>query len=468
MAKCVGFVYDIPIFTPQEQCDTTFVPSDLRSGENAINKRLSELEELVLDIASDYTLIKQSTTDGDKWDYSQIQDAMTRKFSNLYVKSVDLIPKINSSDLLQDTKHRFFILLTCGIVNKLQHLLQIVGRLSELEQKLYLEEQRKPLISEESATIHSLTFVWCSAIQLMARLHELSYDMFKDKSAEYDFIESLESSTAVFHYSEIFLMDLTIVSWIQFNRLMKYEDLINSSPFLCPCHFKVYIKILNVASKNLTNSSIISTITPLIIDYRSKPSALTRSIRSYEMIPFEPFYSKYEQSDLAYFVIWHLYSLSRKVFDEIKPLLHECSGIMESSLKIAMSQFVPTTQTDEFRLSPHQEERFKLIFVMINHWSEKMNQSERIIRQIFLFFDTNWTLFGPSYYDNSNLRIEGLTIFQLFTKMINEIVPHYTTDGQAKLQDEKELSQDKKDLLQVWNRLLVKDKVNPKPSTSKT
>lgn len=468
MAKCVNSTIDIRIPDEQDDEDISFDVGDVKSGENLVDSRLKEISEICLSIAHDFSLIKLSTSgSSEKWDSLQIQRSLTIKLESLFAKTIGFIRKFTCSNLLPTTRQRFFIVFSSGVIHKLKGMLQIVGRLSELDQTyIYLEEQRKPLISEESATIHSLTCIWSGTLKLMAKLKELSCDAFKDQDDDCDFADTLDVSTCPPLYAEIFLMDMTITSWIQFNRLVKYDDLINSLPFLCPCHAKVYFMILNLASKDKTHLRILSEILPLILDYKSKPSVMTQSIRNFDIVPHEPCYSKSDRSDLAYFIVWHLYSLSRKASQNISPFLNDCNGILETCLKNALSQFVYPVEDPDFRLSPHKEERFKLILAMVSRWCEKNPRSERLINQLFVFFDTNWVAFEANYYDNPNFRVDGLTVFQLFTKMIQEISPFYTADGQAMPRNEKELTKDQKSLLGSWDRLLAKN--NPQPSTSKS
>lgn len=470
MAKCVNSTIDIPIPDTGEDDDVIdFDAGDVKSGENFLNERLEEISEICLSVAHDFSLIKLSTTGNvDRWDSIQVQESLTNKLKKVFAKMIGLIRKFISSNLLPATKQRFFIVFTSGAINKLKRMLQIVGRLSELDQTfIYLEEQRKPLISEESATIHSLTCIWSATLKMMTKLKELSSDVFKEEEDDCNFVETLDVYTSPQLYAEIFFMDMTITSWIQFNRLVKYDDLINSLPFLCPCHAKVYFITLNLASKNKKNPRVLSEILPLMLDHQSKPSVMTQSTKNFDIVPYEPCYAMSDRVDLAYFIIWHLYSLSHKASHSINPFLPDCYGILETCLKIALSQFVPTTRdlsTQEFRLSPHKEERFKLLIAMINRWCEKNHPSERIIKQLFLFFNNNLTAFEENYYDNPNFRVDGLTVFQLFTKMIQQVSPLYTTDGQAVPRDEKQLTRDQKSLLDAWDSLLARN--NPQPSAS--
>lgn len=471
MAKCVNSTIDIPLpDINEDDYVVDFDSGDVKSAENLMNHWLEEISEICLGVGHDFSLIKLSTSgNADRWDSIQIQDSMTNKLKNLFAKLIGYIQNITSSNLLPATKQRFFIVFTSGAIDKLKKMLQIVGRLSELDQTfIYLEEQRKPLISEESSTIHSLTCIWSAALKMLAKLKELSSDLFKDEEDDCSFVETLDVFTCPQLYAEVLLMDMTITSWIQFNRLVRYEDLINGLPFLCPCHAKVYSITLNLASKNKTNSRILSDILPLMLDHESKPSVMTQSTKNLDIVPHEPCYAMSDRSDLAYFIIWHLYSLSHRASQSTNPFLPDCYGILETCLKNALRQFAPTTRdlsTQEFLLSPHKEERFKLLLAMINRWCEKNHPSERIVKQLFVFFNDNWTAFEESYYDNPNFRVDGLTVFQLFTKMIQEISPLYTTDGQALPLNERELTKDQRSLLDAWDNLLRRN--NPQQSTSK-
>lgn len=479
MAKCVGSIID---WTSSSNANKNHKPTislddTVQRGEELLRKRLKETTELVLTIANDYIQIQQSASsyDCEKFDCSQIQEALIGKLNRLKCETISVIEEIHSVKLAS-SKHRYFLLFSCGTIDKLKQLLQIVGRLSELDQKLYLEEQRKPLISEESITIHGLTTIWSATICIMNIFQECSKEVFKDQleSGEYNFIKTIEFSSAASKYAKIFLMDLIITSWIQFERLVRYEDLVESLPFLCPCHAKVYFTTLKIAlgeeEKTMQEQSeeMLTQLLALIINHRAEFSMLTQSTKNYDVLPLELCYSDANEENLAYFIVWHLYSLSRIVSDTYRPLITSCHKLLESSFGKTMKQFIPLKssigeQQCKARLSPHQEERFRLVFVMLDSWCEKNDQFINVVIELFSFFDKSWDFFGLNYFDNSEFRVQRLTIFQLFTKLLSQCIPSLyatktTADGQsATLNNTSErLTQDQETLSAIWDRLLHK------------
>lgn len=468
MAKCIGPTTN---WTASEE--VSFFVGDVKHGENLISKKLEETNDLIFDIANDCNLVQVSAhrrtdlLEGDKWDCNQIRDSLVTKLNKLGSEVSSGTQKLITSDLIASTKHRYFILFSCGIIEKLKQLLQVVGRLSDLDQKLYLEEQNKPLVSEESIAIHSLTTVWLAVISIMHDLIEPGRKIFKDQleSNEYSFLEQLEFSTAGLKHARIFLMDLIITSWIQFNRLVKYEDLTSKLPFLCPCHCKTYLVTLETIFKSDINQNYLTQILPLMIDYQSKPSLLTQTTRQYEIVPPEPFFKDSDQASLAYFVIWHLYSVYRIIADSNKHFITDCDQLIEDSFEITMKQFIPMSQQSVVHLSPHQEERFKLIFVMLSSLCEKNPRRLTLMKLMFSFFNNYWAQFGENYFDNSRFRIERLTIFQLFTKMLDDAQLLYDKEGQAISNEDRQSSREEKEIEALWSRLLARTK--PPPVVSK-
>lgn len=469
MAKCIGSItnWELKI---DELYEAAFLVENVRDGEQSIHKTLEETGDLILDIANDYNLIKLSAqSDSDKWDCIQVQDKLVTKLDKLGTHITSATKRLCTSNLISSTKHRYFVLFSCGVIEKLKQLLQIVGRLSELDQRLYLEEQNKPLVSEESIVIHSLTTVWLAVISMMQSFIEPAREIFKEQldSPEYSFLEELEFSTTGPKYLKLQLMDMIITSWIQFNRLVKYEDLLKKLPLLCPCHCKTYLNTFENVRKNEPNQNFLAQLLPLMLDYRSKPSLLTQSAHQHEIIPQEPSYKDSDQTSLAYFTLWHLYSLSRIIRDTNKHFLEECEQVIEDSFEITVRQFIPSSQQVTVQLSPHQEERFKLIFVMLDQLCEKNSKRLFIIRFMLSFFDKNWALF-ENYFDNTHFRIEGLTVFQLLTRLLNDAHLLYDKEGQAIVNATQDISSEAKEVNEIWSRILARTKPPPPPTTTTT
>lgn len=474
MAKCVGAVTD---WEPKiiELEDTKFIVDDAKIGQSLLSLRLGDLANLALDITNDYISIKQSAcNDGDKWDCSQVQEALFKKLQKFNSETLSVMQTVALSNLTLLTKQRYFILYSNGVTENIQQLLQAVGRISELDEKLFIEEQRKLMISEESITIHSLTSIWSATIELLNSLHKPAQVIFKDQDSNQiddSLINSLEFATLGLLYSRVQMMDMIITSWIQFNRLMRFDDLVQKTPFLCRCHTRVFTNIWQIASKSGACQNLLPDLLSVVDDYQSNPSLTTRSLRRYDVVPHEPRYKSADRASLNYFIIWFLYSLN-KVIGESEPmkcLLNQCKETLESSLEVTLEQFVPKSQSSNGKLSPHQEERFKLIFLMINHWFERNpKQHISLVVKTFSFFDQNWLTLGVNYFDKPKFRIENLTIFQLFTKQLNEITPMYTKDGQAAIVDREQSKPTKEEdeLNIVWARLL--EKAQPKVATPAT
>lgn len=179
------------------------------------------------------------------------------------------------------------------------------------------------------------------------------------------------------------MMDLIITSWLQFNRLVRYEDLLKACPFLCPCQCRLFFRVMG-----LVDAQILDDFMNLVIDYQSKPSYETISVRQYGPLPIDPIYYQTDRRQLAYFVLWHFCSLLRFAkSDKHIEAITRCSDTFEKALCVALQLYPhdPSSgQTLEF-LSPHQEERLKLLIVLVNRWCEKdTKRSQALMKHIQL------------------------------------------------------------------------------------
>lgn len=366
MAKCIGSISDwTPKISQPQTNDLNFLIEDTTKGEEYLRNKLEDVTTSILDIANYFLLIKQTiVSDGIKLNSTEVRDCLIASLRQLNLDTYQITNDICNSKLSSPTKHRYFILYSCGVIAKLQQLLQVVGRLSELDQRIYLEEQQNLFISDESIIIHSLTSIWTATITIMNNFREPSRAMFSEEGEseadEYNFVDQMEFSTSGYLYARIFVMDLLITSWIQFNRLVKFDDLVKGLPFLCPCHCKAFFTTIKSFGQE-DQHKVLAELLPLIIDYQSKPSFMTESIRQCNIVPFEPCYSLCDQQSLAYFVVWNIYAISRIVKQADKVMITNCKDILDSSSSIAMKQFEAITEQPGYKLSPHQEERHKLL-----------------------------------------------------------------------------------------------------------
>jgi len=468
MAKCVGSLTSWTIDIVDLD-DLTFIADDVKVGESSLNTKLEALEDLVLDVGNDFALIKPNYfCDDNKWDGNQVQDSVFRKLKLLSSEAISVVDRINTSSLPISTKQRYYTLYSYGVVNKLERLLMVVGRLSELDQRIYSDEGCKPLKSEESITIHTLATIWMAVIETMTRIREPACDIFKELNISQDLndavFEDYSCPKVDQKYFEIFMFDLVITSWIHFNRLVKFDDLRSGLPMLCPCHCKIFCSMLRKISEERSEFELLTQLLSIILDYKSVHSKLTTSLDKYDLVPLEPCYKDSDRTHLAYFVVWHLYSLSRIVNEELLKHLSSCRSILEDSFKISMNQFVPEGQQSKVRLSHHQEERFKLMFTMINSWCENTSHPIKLTKLMFQFLDDNWNLFGSNYFDQDKFRIEGLTMFELFTKLLGETTSSFFNDRRSAPVTNKAPTPEEEELIVIWDRLT--SKAEPKKTAS--
>lgn len=456
MAKCLYLYEDAAQLNQVDICcdlDLSFLQENVRLGENLLNVELEKLKETTSDIANLYLAVQHSVDNENLMlDCIQIQDMINASLKGLEAKIIKALDEIIKSNIPNYAKHRYFILLSTDVVDRLKKFLQTVGRLSELDFAIFLEERRKPLISPESTTIHALALIWSNTIIIMDRIREQSKLLF---SEEYDFINELDPNKASLHYSKIFLMDMTLVSYILFDRLAKYEELKKGTPFLCPCQNKTYFMVL----KRMADMS--GKGTDLLVDNLSillKESwPQTDCLRNQDIVPIEPCIKNSTSENLANFIFWHLYGLSHFSTETNRYLLSGCSSLRYASLNIALKQFISGAEKD-FLLSPLQEERFKLIFHIVNWWCGKDTGNRnsqsvtsqggtemRLVLELLEFINKNWKPLGEKYLERSSFRIDGLTIFQLLTQMINEMDLN---------KDEQSISEDQKKLKNAWDCLL--------------
>lgn len=136
------------------------------------------------------------------------------------------------------------------------------------------------------------------------------------------------------------------------------------------------------------------------------------------------------------------------------------------------------------RLSPHQEERFKLMIQMVDHFTETMaTESRSLTIVLFETFEKNWELLGDNYFNVHQFRIKSMTIFQLFTKIISEstnidkirrlassglVVADQPAESINNQPDESSLSLEEKRLQSIWDQLLTRiEHPTGMPTTSK-
>lgn len=466
--------------------DIAFIVDDTKLGEQLIKQKLEEAKKDILDIASHYNAIKLAVTSEEfRCNCTQVQDLIVHKLGVFSSRIAHVVEKLQSSSISSINKQRYFLNYSCGMIEHVRQLLQIVGRLSGLDEKVYLEEQRKPLISDESIAIHTLSFIWIHAINILGDFHDMTLLTFKEELVEDVTIRKLDFFSALFQYTKIYHMDLTLTSWMQFNRLVKYDDLKGANPFLCACQETSYFTTMIVPDidKDAPKDSISNMLT-LILSYNE--DVAYDSLRHYDILPYEPCFKTASTAQLSYFAVWHLYCLSNRWPENgskkgskrvpSRDMLSGCSDVIDNVLNTVLQQFIPTSSNSQqvspqehILLSPHQQERFKLLFVMLNDWIEKnpFKTNLSILTKVFAFFDKNWLRLGADYFDKPTFRLEGLTLFQLFAKLLNEVKPMYTVDGQAmtSLDDNEKIpSREELELSETWNNLLNK----VKPPTNNT
>lgn len=464
MAKCVSSRLQW-IANVIELEDKEFLADIPRVGENLLNLRCEDMNNLAQNVVNDYFRIKFSAqNEDDKWDCYQVQDSLLNQLDNLLTDIPSIIQSIiDDAKLINATKHRYFMHFSSACIHILRKLLLNVGRLSDISNDLYLEEQRNPMVSEQSMTVHSLTSIWLSIIELMNYFVTPAKELFKAQLTEdqdYCFIKEMEFWISGPKFARIFIMDFISTSWIQFNRLVKYEDLLKNLPFLCPCHRRTYFRILEIATNDFSDTEFLLDLLSIPLDSESKPFMLAQSVREISIVPCEPFYDNVPSTQVAYFILWHLFSLSKTANDDKqRELIVTCTKLMEQCFDITIKQFLPPTETaSDHRLSPHQEERFKLIFAMLDNFYEKnRTASVGLVIKMIEFFCINWTTFNEKYFDNNSFRVEKLTIFQMFTKIVYEIVPIKTLNGHAVISkdSDKPLTADEAKLNDLWDKLLA-------------
>lgn len=467
MAKCIGSVNK---WTPttlnrgdREQVKVDFLVENARQGESAIKARVEAATETLMDLANHYAMIRTSAlSDNFKVDCGQVQDALLSKLESLINEIFTTIEAISSSKLVSSTKHRYYIQFTYGFIEKLQQMVQSVGRISDIDQRLFLEEQRNLLISDESITLHSILSIWTALIEIMNMFWTQAKPVFQtspDESQEYDFIDQLEFSTARVHFAKALLMDLVITSWIKYERLVKYDDLVKGLPFLCQCHTQTFFCTLSMvneatrddkSSRNNNLQGFLSDMLHCILDPECRPSMTTININRFGILPLNLCYASHSQTTLAYFVVWHLYSLARYATDDNKEQVEQCRPMLERCFKKAQESFLNVQDTTMKPLSPHQEERFKLLFHMISVWCAKFpTQNAKLLTDTFSFAHSiEDKVEGADYLDNPEFTINGQTLYLFLSKLFNDAIPDFGDDQPAKRTD------DETKLIDIWNKIL--------------
>ena len=379
MAKCIGSVSK---WTAKEfeLKDTNFLVDNVRVGEGLLKERVERMAESLMDIANHYNMIRNSALyENFQMNCTQVQDGLLSRLETFLNEATSVIGCISRSTVISSTKHRYFIQFTYGLIEKLERLVQSIGRLGDADQRLYMGDFRSMLVSDESIALHSLVSIWTAIIELLDTICRSAQPVFNpnpDEPDEYDFLDQLEFSTARNNFSRALLMDLTITSWIKFNMLVKYDDLVTAQPLLCQCQMQVFLRLISFLAINLkpvegqpeTESPVLNPLRDMlmcILDYTSKPSLMSISVHRFAIIPLEPCYASARKQDLAYFVVWHLYSMARAVRNPaVKQMVAACRNIFDDSAKVARESF----ETSNGALSPHQKERLQLLEYMTKSW----------------------------------------------------------------------------------------------------
>lgn len=474
MAKCL-YLHDGDIGmrgldNVPKDLDLSFIQDNIRVGEKLLNIELEKLSRVNHDIAIRFLAVQRSVCDDClNLDCVQTQDSIRAKLKELDAKLEIILDAIIKSDVPNYSKHRYFILLSTGVIDHFKRSMQTFGRLSDLDPVIFLEERRKPMISPESTTIHSSTQYWLDAIFILDRFRQQSKTVFSD---EYDFISELDFVTIGIKCCKILFMDFTLVSFILFHRLANLEELKKGFPFLCPCQSKTYFRVMRKLYSLVDDSPLVlcENLTALL-RLQDGLWPQTDSLRSQDIIPMEPCIKDTSTEDLSTFVFWHLYGLEKYTKEEDKIFVTKCSHLKLMALRKLLLQFTSSVKpTDDFYLSPFQEERLKLILFIVNWFCEKDPTSFELVAEILDFVKQNWSTIGTRYFDKDTYRVSSLTMFQLFTKLINEMDPIYTRDGQANLADEAS-SESQKRLRQIWSAILEQmhkgQVVQPAERTSK-
>lgn len=528
MAKCVNSVTDWTKFnTTNEEIE---LPEDLleksgddvNEGERILNRRLVGITDLILRIGNGLmTILNSGTLDEDRWDCGGIQMIVFEYLHKLNFTIRFVINEICTVNATSLAKHRYFTHFNSAVIQKLHDLVAIIGRLSDVNPNIYYEDHLKPMATDQSIFVHSLSSIWSLVIQLMHSFEAPGRNViFKEQlassSEDYMFLEEMDFIVASRRHARIFLMDLIGTSWIKFNQLVKLDHLIKSSPFLCPCAGRRFIETLDYAliGESGRAENIILELLNIISDIRAKPSLTTASIRRPDLIPLDGPLSREicecDPQTRAYFIIWHVYSLSQLILkrtavvdhqnvggsgggheasrpltkESLLKMIGECEPMLASCLKIVLLEsFISpiedgarsnvkrpetrgvassSTKPTFNKLSAHQEERFQLIIHMVDHLVEILPNNFKSLAIILLqLFADHWPSLGPcgtNYFDDCSFRIKFMTVFQLFTKIMNQLKENNESDVEQ--QEDKQLVE----LDSIWDRIL--SKIGDKPAVA--
>lgn len=453
MAKCVNSITKWTVKIVNLDSDQ-LIDVDVRKGESLLNQKLESITRIILQIGANYTRIYQSalSEEEQKIDCNQAQDIIVDKLNLLLSETSAVLKLISEADITASTKHRYFYLYSLGIIENLQKLLIICGRLSDIDERIYAEDKSKPLICEESIVIHTLVTIWTGAIEIMFAIHQPAKLLFieqQPEDQEYDYIDELEFCTAAYQFAKIFLADLIITSWMQFDRLLVNDSLIKGTPMLCRCQTETYFKMLKVTSRDYSDEKLLLELLNIMMDPDAKPSLATHSVRSYGVVPIAPSCKGCPKGDMSYFLIWHIYSClkSPKSAPELKNyILKNCfNDILKGTFGFAMDQFKSA------QLSPHQKERLELLFQMLDFCCQQdKEQAVKIVHLLVNHFNNNYSSF-ELHFHNSEVKI-----FESLTKLYNDILPIYQHDGQAADDNDEKLTKEERGLRDVWNKLLAR------------
>lgn len=309
------------------------------------------------------------------------------------MKELNVIIKNDSSHGI----HQTYLVLVHFFLEKIDNLLTSIGSITHLNSHIFEEDQHRVLQSNSSIILHCITAIWTFAIKsfnciflpfedILLNRSDISGEVVSSPNHGDNIETNLKLALQNFGISDCFeqskmmthtlTMDLLVTSWFKYNRLMRGDDLLEGTPFLCACNdklFKHLMPMLNdtcqtteIDNRRQQSLSILPSLLELFmrIPLKDVKTVDQNHLRLSNVMSFVQHFNSDSEESRAYFVVWHLYALQRVVRQDPQmretglAMIRECRHLFTYSYGIALKPYASSS------ISPHNSERMLVLHEM--------------------------------------------------------------------------------------------------------
>lgn len=376
-------------------------------------------------IRKDYNSIYRVSLQQDNHKQSNCKELQSRISTALDMFKNYVIVK--SKELYQNADITVWIEFITKITDKIESLLIGVGRLSDIHENIVQQDQINQFMSNESICIHTNMTIWFRCIEISRILYKVASSTDDNDTSIAESLARTKTSDGQLclgpqyttHLMEIVLLDLISASWNSFLQLVRYTDFFNANTFSCQCSYKLFVKIYKIVVLEAQSDYLVGDQSlKVLLDQTLEPRMelhLRNELTHYNLLPPNLASIQKVQSSRAYYVMWFIFSLSRITSKDgnIRPLLLQsvkrCDSLLKKSLIFYMRDFDRQNNSNKrFKrdedgdgppFSPHNEERFKLMLIMLINWLQNLSGDASISLPLIHFFHLNWNNLSSHYMD---------------------------------------------------------------------